>query len=218
MKAAILSAALIAGVAGSVSAQNILSFGFTDMSGSFNSATGVYSAVGMNSGSFVTVGNVNRHIDPIATAIYGAGTAGGRVGITLNVSNIVGNNAHGMGSLFIEDADGDRFVANVHGDFSLTAPAIFFNAILSDIAFVPGANTNSTFNGPSGGSFPLTFAPATAPFQGATMLLFFDTPGSFFAQNFEARPTQLNGAVIPAPGAAALLGLGGLLAARRRRR
>jgi hypothetical protein len=217
MKTTLLTAAVIAGAAVSASAQTILSFGFTDLAGGYNVATGVYSAVGVATPQLSTAGNVNRHIDPVATAMYDPGTAANRVSITLTVSNIVGNNANGVGSLFIEDADGDRFVANVSGTFSLTSPAVFFNAMLSDIGFVPGPTTNNLFNGPSGGSFPLTFAPAQPPFQGATMLLYFDTPGTFFAQSFENRPTQLQGAVIPAPAAGLALGLGALVAVRRRR-
>jgi hypothetical protein len=217
MKTALVTAAVVAGVAASASAQTILSFGFTDLSGGYNAATSIYSAVGVATPQLSTAGNVNRHIDPVATAMYDPGTAANRVGITLTVSGIVGTNANGSGSLFIEDADGDRFVANVSGTFSLTAPAIFFNALLSDIAFVPASGSNNMFNGPSGGSFPLTFAPAQPPFQGATMLLFFDTPGSFFAQNFENRPTQFQGAVIPTPATGLALGLGALAAFRRRR-
>lgn len=211
------SLAAVAGLAASATADTILSFGFTDLAGGFNAATMSYTAVGVNTTTLQTAGNVNRHLDPVATAIYNPGTAADRINVSLAVSGVAGNTANGDGSIFIEDADGDRFVATVSGEFSFMAPAVFFNGALSNISFVPGAGSNNTFDGPSGGSFPLTFAPAQPPFTGAIVQLYFDTTGAFFNQSFQGRATQVSGAVIPSPGALTLLGVGGLLAARRRR-
>lgn len=214
----LLSVCAVAGMALPAMADGtILSFGFTDLSSSYNQGTMVYQAVGVNTPLLSTAGNVNRHLNPVVTAIYNPGSADGRVGVSLSISNIVGNSATGNGSIFIEDADGDRFVANISGNFIHTSPAVFFNGILSDIAFVPAPGTNNIFNGPSGGSFPLTFAPSEPPFTGAVVQLFFDTQGTFFTQSFSNIPSQVNGAVIPSPSALAVVGLGGLIAARRRR-
>jgi hypothetical protein len=207
----------LAGFAAAASAETILSFGFTDMSGSFNAATMAYTSVGVDTPTLKTAGNVNRHLDPVLTAVYGPGTAANKVQVSLTVSGVLGTTADGNGSIFIEDADGDRFVANITGTFSLVAPAVFFNGLLSNIAFLPRPGTNNMFDGPTSGSFPLTFAPSVPPFEGALVQLHFDTAGTFFSQSFAGVTTQLNGAVIPAPGTLGLLGLGMLAMTRRRR-
>lgn len=214
----VLTASVIAaiGLAGPAMGSTILSFGFTDLSGSFNPATMAYTAAGVNTATLHSGGNVNRLQDPVGSAIYNPGSAAGLILVSLTVSNVVGNSAQGTGTIFIEDADGDRFVADISGSFSLVAPAVFFNGALDNVAFVPGPGTNNQFNGPSGGSFPLTFAPAPPPYTGAVVQLYFDA-GTFFSAPFQDISTQVSGAVIPTPASAAILGFGALFASRRRR-
>jgi hypothetical protein len=215
--AAFAAVATIAAIAGSAAGSTILSFGFTDLSGSFDTSTGTFLAVGVDTAILKTGGNVNRHLSPVGTAAYAAGSADGLVSISMAVSSIMGSTANGSGSLFIEDADGDRLVATIDGTFTFLNPAVAFAGTLTGVAFVPGSGTNNMFDGPSGGSIPLTFAPAQPPITGALVQLHFETGSTFFGQNFQGQATGLNGAVIPAPGALALLGVGGLFAMRRRR-
>jgi hypothetical protein len=206
----------LAGAASAAQANAILSFGFTDLSGSFNSGTSVFTATGVAGGAFQTAGSVNRLQAPIGNAQYDPGSAAGLVSLSLAVSGVGPVNATGVGSITIMDADGDSFTSNITGTFTLNGGAVFFNGLMPNPALVAGANTNNMFDGPSGGSFPLTFAPAPGPYTGAVVTLYFD-PGTFFSQTFGNIPTNLNGSVIPAPGALALLGVGGLVAVRRRR-
>ena len=202
--------------AGGAHADAILSFGFTDLNGSFNAGTGTFTALGVNTAPLHSAGSVNRLQAPIGNAQYDAGSAVGRVNLTLAVTNIVGNSALGTGSITILDADGDSFTSTIDGDFSLVGGAIVFAGELLTPAFVPGGSTNNMFDGPSGGSFPLTFAPATPPFTGAIVQLFFD-PGAFFSSSFGGIATQINGSVIPAPATLGLLGAGLMMVGRRRR-
>ena len=206
----------VAGLASAAQAEAIFSFGFTDLSGNYNAGTSTFTAVGVAGGPFQTAGNVNRLQAPIGNAQYNAGSAAGLITLTLTVSGVGPTSANGNGTITILDADGDRFQSNVTGSFSLVGGAVFFNGLLPNPALVPDGTTNNMFDGPSGGSFPLTFAPATGPYTGAVVTLYFDS-GSFFGQPFSGVATNLNGSVIPSPGALALLGTGALLAARRRR-
>jgi hypothetical protein len=215
MRSQIPVALVVAAATSAASADAIFSFGFTDLSGAYtNVGTPTFTATA-NAGS---EGNVNRLIAPSAgTAVYGTGSAVGLVNLSLTVSGIGPTSANGSGSITIFDADGDRFQSQINGTFSLSGGTVFFNGALANPQLIPDATTNNLFNGPTSGAFPLSFAPATGPFTGAIVQLFFDA-GTFFAQPFSNVNTLVTGQVIPTPGAMALLAGGGLLAARRRRR
>jgi hypothetical protein len=215
MRSAVFAVAAMVFAAGA-QADAILSFGFTDLEGSFNAGTSTFSAMGVNTAPLHTAGSVNRLQDPVANAQYNAGTAAGLVNFSLTVGNIMPASATGTGSITIIDADGDSFTSDVTGTFSLVSGAVFFNGLMPNPAFVPGPQTNNMFDGPSGGSFPLTFAPAQPPFTGAVVQLFFD-PGTFFSQSYSGIATQLNGSVIPTPATLGLLTAGLAMIGRRRR-
>jgi hypothetical protein len=207
---------IVAGFAASALADDtILSFGFTDLSGSFDLGSRNFLAVGVDTPTLKTAGHVNRHLNPVGVAAYNPGTAANLVEVALDIGIPSAGMATGMGSIVIWDADGDRFQADIAGMFSLVTSVVFFNGILSNIEFVPGQSTNGMFDGPSGGSFPLTFAPAQQPLTGAIVQLHFDA--AFFNQSFQDKPTQVHGGVIPTPGSLAILGFAGIFAARRRR-
>jgi MYXO-CTERM domain-containing protein len=206
-------------VAASTAAQAqeaILSFGFTELSGGYSTASTQFSAVGVDTASLRSTGDVTRLLGPSSTAQYLPGAAAGLVNVNLAVSGITPTTANGAGTLAIMDVNGDLLTANIAGQFSNMGTAVFFNGLLSDAQFV-SVSGDGLFNGPSGGSFPLTFAPATAPYNGAIFELFVGTPGNFFTGDFSGVSVQVSGAVTPAPASLALLGLGAAFAARRRR-
>jgi hypothetical protein len=216
-----LAAFAVAGLAGAAHADTILTFGFTDLSGSFNSGTATYAAIGVDQGAggaLRTQGDVSRTQSPTGTATYLTGQGAGRIFINMAISNIQPNTAQGVGTITILDADGDTLVANLNGNFFQSGVAVFFNGSLSNPVFTDNGVPDTTFDGPGGGSFLRSFSPATPPFDGAIVQLYMGSGGNLFSSSFSGVATQVNGAFIPAPGAGALLGLGAVAAWRRRRR
>lgn len=216
-----VAGALLVGAAGvSVQADTILTFGFTDLSGSFAANTSIYTATGVNNaGGLQTQGDVTRLMNPgSGTATYLTGQGAGRVSVNLAISNIQPTSATGAGTITILDADGDSLVANVNGTFFQSGVAVFFNGALSNPTFTDNGVADSTFDGPGGGSFLRTFTPGVPPITGALVQLYMGDGANLFSTSFGNVSTQINGAFVPTPGALMLAGLGGLAAARRRRR
>ena len=213
--------AALALAAGAASADTILSWGFTDLNGSFSTDTSTFNAHADNTLDVSTTGDVTRLADPGATADYGAGFYNPQgtadVQLTLSVDNIAGLTADGAGSFVITDADGDVLAGDIV-DGQWVSPGfgvMFFNAHLEHVAF-DQVSQDGLFNGPSGGSFDMDL-PGEAPYEGAFIQLFIETDGGFFSGDFSDISVQANGEIIPTPGSMAMLGLGGLCALRRRR-
>lgn len=207
--ALIASAGVIAAPA---AADVIVTFGFTDMAGSYSG--GVFTT----NDDADTSGDVTRLEAPISSADYNVGFSGGTAAVTTSVSvfGIVGNTASGAGSFSITDADGDVMMGTITGTWIGSGLGIFFNGDLSGVVFDGTGGDGQFFDGPSGGSFDYTTLTGIPPFEGAIVQLFVPVAG-FFSQDFSVESVQVSGEIIPAPGAMALLGLGGLIAARRRR-
>lgn len=217
MKHATVALVLAAASSGAMAQQSILSFGFTDLEGSYTLLGSTFKAAG----SAAANGDVTRIQGPSSTALYAAGTTLNRVDVTLTVSGILGNTANGSGTLTIFDADAvnpDSITATVTGQFIQNGPAVFFNGMLTNVFLNDNGTLDGSFDGPSGGSFPLSFAPNLPPFSGALIELFVGSPSNFFTGNFSGVSTQVAGQVVPAPTSLAVLGLGMIAAGRRRRR
>jgi hypothetical protein len=214
---------LVAGVAASAASaqQTILTFGFTELNGSYSVGSGIFSAVGVDQGvgsPLRTSGDVSRLQGPTGTAVYSPGTGNNRVNVALAVSGILGTTANGAGTIQVLDINGDILSATVQGQFIANGPAVFFNGLLTNASFTSVSGDN-TFDGPSGGSFPLTFAPALPPYTGAIIQLYVGSPGNFFSGNFTGVSTQVSGAIVPGPASLAAMGLGlAAFGGRRRRR
>ncbi len=210
MKKTIVSAAALALFAGGASAQ-LISFTYSDLDGSFNSGTSMYTA----SANGNTSGDVTRGDAMPGTADFSTGTfphVSADFGIAMAVSSITATTADGNGTLTINDANGDSLTMNIDGTFNLLFGSVFFEGTLTS-AFFGDESADGTFDGATAGSFanpsPL------GPLDGAVVELFFD-PGAFFAADFSNETTLVNGLLVPTPSSFALLGLGGLAMRRRR--
>lgn len=209
-------ALLLGGVVAAAPADAILTFGFTDLSGSFNTGTSVFAADAVDAGNLHSAGDVTR-LSPVGgTANFDDGfvsrSAFADVALSMDVTNIVANSADGDGSIVITDHNGDTIVARIDGVFSNGGFGIYyFTGYLSDV-FLSG----TTFDGPDGGSFDMNL-PGNEPYEGALVQLFIANSGAFFANNFSGRSVQVSGIIVPAPGFIGFAGAGLILGSRRRR-
>lgn len=207
----------VLGVIGAAGAAPILSFGFTDLSGSFSTASGQFRADASDTGGLNTSGDVTRLAGPTGTANFDTGflsaSAFADVNITMNVSPIDAQNASGMGSFTLTDDDGDTITGTINGTFNTPGVGItFFTGLLSNVTL-----NGTTFNGPDGGSFDMDL-PGTGPYPGAFVALYIRNGSTFFNSDFRNVSVQASGEILPSAGSMALLGLGGLVAVRRQRR
>jgi hypothetical protein len=210
-------------LAGAAFAQPIVTFTFNDLNGGYapSSATaGVLSATGSVAG----FGTVAAQQPSVQNANYnGASTTIGRFNLNINVSVTSPGVAIGSGTLTIVDSNNDTITAAVSGNFQqLTLPGLptglFFNGLLANV-LLNNISGDGNFNGPSGGLFPLDQTPAGGlpPYSGAVVRLQLNDPSNFFQNGFSNIPTQVSGQIVPAPASIALMGLGALVAGRRRR-
>ncbi|MEO1008193.1 MAG: PEP-CTERM sorting domain-containing protein [Planctomycetota bacterium] len=212
----LVPAMALAASAGAAQAQVILTFGFTDVNGSFSTADMTFSGDSVG----LTSGDVTRVAAPAATALYEPGFVGGTADFSLDIDVMLSSatTADGNGSFTITDADGDTITGDIDGEF--TTPGfgvVFFNGLLSNVSVNDLGAVDGQFDGPSGGAFASDL-PGEAPYDGALVQLFIgDTPG-FFDTDFTGISTQVDGIIVPAPASVALIGLGaaGLLGRRRR--
>lgn len=201
---------------GAASADVVLTFGFTDTSGSYDGA-GSFSASAVDAGALRTSGDVTSLFGAGGTAEFDAGFAGGTADfeVDLSVGPVVAGTRAGSGSFTITDADGDTITGDISGDWiSGGGDIVFFNGLLSDV-FLNATGGGTTFDGPSSGGFDMGIP--GQPLSGAFVTLFIATGSGFFDSAFSGVSTQVDGVVIPAPaGIMAIAGLG-LMATRRRR-
>ena len=194
----LLAAAGLAASATVANAQAVLTFGFTDVNSSFTASDGSFTGAA----DATTSGDVTRLAAPGGTAVFDPGFVGTGVAdfnFDIDVMLTGADTADGSGTFSIVDVHGETLSGTIDGEFSLIGGlSIAFTGSLSD------------------GSFS-TDLPGSAPYSGAVVQLFLDGTGTFFGSDFNDVSTQVSGVVVPAPASLALLGLGGLAAARRRR-
>lgn len=220
-------ALVAAGAAGTASADLVASFGFTDLNGSFIGAgnTGTFTATAAGAGETSTGGDVTRLLGGGSqtasfTTDFADDADEADVVINISVEEVAGELV-GTGSFEITDTDGDTLSGEVDGEWIIGPFGfVFFNGMIADANFTSdgdldgtGAPEAETFDGPSSGSF--AFDDILNNLDGAFSLLF-SVPGGF-ADSFEDASVQGDGLLVPAPGAAAMAGLGLLVATRRRR-
>ena len=212
----------VAGFAAVANADVIMTFGFTDVSGTYDydagTDTGVFRGTAVNEPLLKTAGDVSRIRNPIGTATFLDGFVSepdpSNFEITINTFGIGANTASGTGSFTITDVDGDTITGDIVAGLWVrgSGQRTFFNGVLANV------DVNSDegfFDGPDGGSFDVT---GFTDFIGSTIGLFFRPGGvNFLREDFGPVSSQFSGEIVPTPGAIALLGLGGLVATRRRR-
>ena len=227
-----IAIALVA-VAGGIAAANadvILTYTYHDLSGSYAASspnTGNFTAVAVNDpvNALLSSGDVSRIDGNPGTAGFEAGFVSALnpadfvLGLTfvrnLGFPNLLGT---GAGSFASTDADGDTISGSIIGDWinDTVNGFLYFNGSLSNVVVTDNGAQDDLFNGTQLGTFQISGL-GTQPFDGAITLLVFPSTSGFFNGNFNDAATGVDGKVLPTPGALALLGLGGLVTARRRR-
>ena len=216
-----------------------LQFNFTyqRLSGNYTNATSTFTADAVNIPSQIqSEGVVSRNATPGGAANFLAGftsQVGSSAGfdLTLSVFNKMGTTASGVGTITGTDVFGNTFTGTVTGNraldpttgWSALGSFIFFQGALSNVVFTAAAPGNQLYTGSDGSSFNFTTFPGAQPFSGAIVTLSIVNSGGFFNSDFgyssggPAVPTQVSGQLVPSPAGLALLGLGGIVAGRRRR-
>jgi len=215
---AVVAGTVVGAAAASAAPTTVFDFAFNSTSATYNSGSNTLNAIGQDDGpggSIRTSGNVRRFVPSNSTANFDVGTGAGAISLNLSVGAIGPSSAIGSGSLTIKDANNDTITATVSGTFINGGSAVFFNGFLSAVA-LNNPSGDGTFDGPSGGSFSMSTAGLGA-LTGSIIYLELGNAGNFFTNSFSTVVTQVSGAIVPAPASLALLGLGGLVAGRRRR-
>lgn len=217
----ILAAGALAALAGTASADVILTWGFTELNGTYNSITTEFTAKAENNGNLQTTGDVSRLVSPLGTALFQDGFVSGadqaNYDMKISVFGKVGNTAQGAGSVTITDKNGDTIYADITGDWiSPGFGIVYFNGLLANVKVTDNSG-DGTFDGPGGGSFSSDFS-AYSNLNGALVQLFTRTGVGFFNTSFSNVTTLVSANVVPTPGSLALVGVAGVLAARRRSR
>ncbi len=215
--------AALATLAGSASADLAATFGFTDMGANWNSSANTLTVGAAETANLSTSGDVTNYLgggSPL-TALFNSGFADGLTTadslFSMELSNITALGADAVGTFEITDVNGDTLSGSYTGTWTNQFGFGFFDGHISVAQYNDTESGNNIFEGTAGQGFSV---PTQALEGGLSMLLqmpeWFDSNNG----NFNARTTQLDGILVntvPAPGALALAGLGGIVAGRRRR-
>ncbi|MBL8999912.1 MAG: hypothetical protein JNK25_02105 [Phycisphaerae bacterium] len=206
----------------------ILTYTYHDLAGSYAASsadTGMFTAIAVNqNGGLRSAGEVSRTDSNPGSASFEVGFPGGGTMAAFSMTcsftrdgTFPGILGSGVGSFTATDADGDTITGDVIGTwlFDAVNNFIYLNASLANVLVSDNGNQDDEFNGSQLGDFQISGL-GNAPFEGALTQITFGA-GNFFFADFQDKATGLTAQILPAPGSLALLGLGGLVAARRRR-
>lgn len=220
---AIIGAAALASVAGAANAQDLAAtFGFTDMGANWNASDGVLNIGADHAGNISTTGDLTNYFGGglPATALFANAFADGSTSadsqFNMDLSNITATSADATGTFTITDINGDTLSGSYTGTWVNQFGFGFFDGEVVAASYNDVESGNNVFEGTAGQTFAVPVADLTG---GLSMLLqmpeWFDSNNG----NFNARTTQLDGILVtvPTPGSLALLGLGGIVAGRRKR-
>ncbi|MGH7244362.1 MAG: hypothetical protein ACREJD_13200 [Phycisphaerales bacterium] len=226
MKTLALVAAAAAGtVSVAQAATTLVTFGYNNLQGTYTAAglnAGNFSAIAVDQGvgGLQTDGSVSRLVPGAGQSKFAAGfkSLATFADFSINISFArIGatQTGTGAGSFTATDALGNTVSGSIAGFWSVQATiGIAFNGTLSNVNITP----NATFTGTDGSSTNWnTNLPSPAPYTGALTQLIFNGGNFFTDANLSNVATQVSGQIVPASGSLALFGLGGLVAARRRR-
>ena len=211
--------ALVAG-SGFAAADIVASYSYTDLDGSFDSQTSIFTADAVNSVDLQSGGDVSLLTGSKGTAQYDTGffgTGSADVSLELTISNITATSADAAGSVVVTDTDGDTLTATIAGTWDIINPFgfMFFSGTSADFSFTDNGTADGEFNGVNG-SFDL--ASLTSPLFDGAVSVILQNFGGFSAGDFDGVSTQSDGILIPTPGVLAIGGLGIAGMATRRRK
>lgn len=221
--------ALVAAAAGTVSAAKadlVMSLGYQTLTGSYTSTsatTGTFTAVASAAGqgsAGASTGNVTR--EPAGgNASFSPGFVAGadpsNFTLSLAITGVTATGAVGVGNFTATDVLGNTISGAISGIWTFSNQVglqlAFFDATLTNVNFTSVNGTNFVGNV---GNAPLAGIGSALP--GSMQITFLQfVPPTIFSVNIGTVSTVVQAQVTPTPGALALLGLGGLAAARRRR-
>ncbi len=202
----------------------VVTFTYTDLKGSYagNAGGGTFTAVASSISPLVSSGTVSRILPAASIAVFNAGfeaSAGASDAVfSISVFSKTAFTAQGVGSMTLTDFDGDQIRADIDGTWVTTfGGRTFFNGNLRRVTFVNSSGFNRFNSGPLDPGFDMFFFNNGA-LTGSLVQLHIIRPAlGFFNTQFTNNSVQTSGQIVPTPGAMALLGVGGLIAARRRR-
>jgi len=215
----VAAAGSLALTAASASAGVILTFGFTELNGRYVAAdanNGVFTANAVNTVDLASEGDVTRLLPPgDGTAAYDHGFFGSGFGGLAGISfTLTRTGLTGAGTYAVSDIDGDILSGTLSGDWIFLGGATFFNGVI-DGTFTDVGAQDGLFNGPS--VPPTSFTQIVGSMDGGITLLFTNDNADFFGSSFTGVSTLAQANFVPTPGTVALIGIGGLVAGRRRR-
>ena len=224
-KTMLVAAAGLAATAGVAFAQPaVITFGYTDLAGGYagTNTAGLFTAVAVaQPGGLRSDGNVTRlqggpGLEGTANFAPGFVNAPDASDFQLNLSvlkaNALATTALGGGTFTMTDRNGDTIGGQIAGTWISFGGATFFNGLLTNVI-----STNVSGDGTFDGTIGNFGTGGLGVLEGALVQIFLNPATGFFNAGFNNISTGVSGQLVPTPGALALLGLGGLVAGRRRR-
>lgn len=225
--------AVAAGTISAAKADTVASLSYQTLSGVFTSTsatTGTFDVFANTAGNAAglpggtagnSTGNVTR--EPAGgNAAFFSGFYGNidfsDFQVHLNVTAITPVSALATGTFTATDILGNTITGTISGTWSFgNLPGVqlaFFDATLTNVNYT--ANAGNLFTGNAATTANMAGLGANLP--GSMQITFLqNVPPPIFSVNIPVVSTVVQGQITPTPGALALLGLGGLVAGRRRR-
>jgi len=224
MSMSVFALALAAGAA-TAQADVVASLSYQTLTGSFTSTgatTGTFTANATTAGQASagnSTGNVTREPAGGNAAFFPgfSGVAPAAFSLSLSVTGITGTGASASGLFTATDVLGNTIAGSITGTWIFSnQPGIqlaFFDGLLSNVNYT--AVNGNLFTGNSGAA---NMAGIGSNLPGGLQITFLQSvPPSIFSVDIPVVSTVVQAQITPTPGALALVGLGGLAAARRRR-
>jgi hypothetical protein len=187
----------------------IFTYGFTDVSSSFDGATTWTMTADANTG-----GDVTRTVSPVGTAQFSPDFTGGFASfdLSMEVAPLDATHYDGLGEFTITDVNGDTITGELDGFWTKLSAGSYFSGDLFNVTL--NELGDGVFSGPSGGSFGMDFSPDLEPYPGGAAIL---TTGWFDTSFVDANAVTQGSVSNPEPASLLLLGLGSGLFFRYRR-